>query len=146
MDDDQAPAAVKKLADLFTKISEGIEKKQQDEFDAEIMKLYLHRESKVSISSDYDEKENSVGFSIFVSAPSSAVKPSEIHFNQFIYECLLLSDADQLKSIQECIELMERKDGSRYDLDFIPAYYNDELCEYYIHGRIRKKGYSPHPS
>ncbi len=139
MSDEEATVIIKKLNSAFKKASEGIEKSQQDEFNREIMKMYPQKDSKASISADYDEKENSVGFSIYVSAPSLGVKPPEIHFSKFIYECLLLSDADKLKNVWECIELMERKEGTEYDLDFIPVYYNNELYEYYIHGRIRKK-------
>lgn len=130
---------IKKLTDTFTNISQGIEKHQLDEFYKEIIKIYPSYDSEVLISTDYDEEENSVGFSIYVSKPKADIKQSEINFSNFMSECLLLSDVNKLANIWNCLELMEQKQGDKYDLDFIPVFYNNELGDYYIHGRIKKK-------
>lgn len=139
MNEEKTIMNIKKLSDTFEKISKGIEKSQLDALDKEIVKIYPSSESKVLISTDYGEEENSMGISIYISKPKTDMKQSEIYFSKFMFECLLLSDVDKLKNVWECIELMERKQGNKYDLDFIPVFYNNDLDDYYIHGRIKKK-------
>jgi len=129
---------IKNLALAFEKIFKGIEKLQLDELDKELIKIYPSNNSQVLLSTDYDDDENSVGLSIYVSNPTSENNLQKIEFDKLMFQYLIYADITKLNDIWECIQLMERKDGDKYDLDFIPVFYNDQLGDYYIHCRITK--------
>lgn len=129
---------IKKLELAFNKIYQGIEKYQSDELNKELVKMYPTDDSEVMLSAGYDEEENSMGIGIYVSKPKTDKEPDIIPFNQLMFEYLLRTDIEDLGNIMECIDLMERKSGNKYDVDFIPVFYNDELDNYYIHYRITK--------
>ncbi len=138
MDTDRQIVNIKKTAKAFDKIYKGIEKHQLDELDKELVKIYPTDESEVLISTDYDEEENSVGVSIYVSKPQTSENEQIITFDKLMFEYLIYADIAKLTHVWECIKLMERKKGDKYDLDFIPVFYNDDLGDYYIHCRITK--------
>ena len=56
-----------------------------------------------------------------------------------MFEYLLRADIEKLPDVFECIKLMERKEGNKYEVDFIPVFYTEEIDRYDIHFRIIKK-------
>lgn len=129
---------IKKLSKAFDKIYRGIDKQQLDELDKELIKIYPTDDSEVLLSTDYDEEENSVGVSIYISKPETDKNLQKISFGELMFQYLIYADLNKIDDVWECIELMERKQGDKYDVDFIPVFYNDDLGDFYIHLRITK--------
>lgn len=130
--------SIKKLALAFEKIYKGIQQYQLDELDKEIIKIYPSTESEVLLSADYEEEENSIGMSIYVSKPQTENIEKKT-FDKIMFEYLIHADIEKLVNFAECIELMERKQGTNYDIDFIPVFYTQEIGKYDLHIRITKK-------
>jgi len=51
---------------------------------------------------------------------------------------LIYTDLQKLTGLAECIKLMERKAGEKYEVDLISVFYHDELKNHHIHLRIIK--------
>ena len=138
MQNNKSRQSIKKLALVFEKIDKGAQQFQLSELNKELLKIYPSSESELSLSADYSEDDNSVGISIYVSKPQTDKLTQAIPFGKLMFEYLIRADIKKLVNFAECIELMERKTANKYDIDFIPVFYNDELGDYYIHLRITK--------
>jgi hypothetical protein len=126
------------LLGIFEKIGKQAQEIQLNELSKELSKIYPSESSLVAMMCDYDEEENSVGLSVYVSAPTLPEAAKETDFYVFFAASLMLVEPEQLKKMLTCLTLMEQKDGEKYDLDFVPVFFNDELKEYYLHCRITK--------
>lgn len=126
------------LLDLFDKVSEQAQEMQLNEISKELSKIYPSEISLVTMMGDYDEQDNSVGLSIYVSDPALPEGVEEMDFYTFFAASLMLVEPAKLKNILACFTLMERKDGEKYDIDFVPVFFSDKLNEYYFHCRITK--------
>ncbi len=136
---EEKKVSVKKIEMICNKIANGIEKFQLYELDKELLKIYPTDNSEVFLATDYDEDDNSVGISIYVSNPQTEEEVKPISFNKLLFEYLILTDIQKLTNVWECLELMERKSGDKYDLDFIPVFYTEEINMYDLNLRITKK-------
>ncbi|MCP5501129.1 MAG: hypothetical protein H7A25_14575 [Leptospiraceae bacterium] len=132
--------SLQKLAQIFTKVYRGLNPEQLLKLEEELLKLYPSEESEVLVSADYSEEKNSVGLSIYVSKPFPQENIQKLEWDRLMLEYLLRADVRRLPVVYECLERMERKASEKYELDFIPVFYNDELGDYYIHIRIFKLG------
>ena len=139
MDTEKTIVNIKKLARAFDKIYKGIAQNQLDELNKELLKIHPTDDSEVLLFADYDEEENSMGLSIYVSNPDTDEELEALSFDKLMFEYLLLADITKLSNVWECIELMERSEGEDYDMDFIPVFYTKEIDKYDLHIRITKK-------
>ena len=135
---DKNTVNIKKIATVFEKIHKGIVQFQLDELDKELIKIYPTNESEILLSADYSEDDNSVGISIYVSKPQTSENTENIPFDKIMFEYLIRCDIEKLTNFAECVELMERAKGDKYDIDFIPVFYTKEIDKYDLHLRITK--------
>ena len=126
------------ITKAFEKVFEGTDKLRCNALDNELIKIQPSENSQVLLSTDYDEEENSVGLSIYVSNPQTGNHLVPLSFDKLMYQFLIRTQVSKLENIWECISLMERKEGNKYSIDFIPVFYNNELDDYYLHLRITK--------
>ncbi|MCB1159080.1 MAG: hypothetical protein H7A25_20045 [Leptospiraceae bacterium] len=128
--------SLQKLAQIFTKVCRGFKSEQLSKLEEELLKLYPSEESEVLVSADYSEEKNSVGLSIYVSKPLSQENLSKLEWDRLMLEYLLRADVRKLPPVYECLERMERKTPEKYELDFIPVFYTEEIDKHDIHFRI----------
>jgi len=126
------------IAKAFAKIYKTIDKQQIAEIETELLKIYPSPESEVLLSADYDDEENSVGVSIYVSKPLPSDMVQKMNFDKLMFEYLLYADISKLHDVFECLQLMERKGSEAYEIDFIPVFYTKEIDSYDINFRILK--------
>lgn len=129
--------SVWQLAKQFEKIYQGLDKTQVQVLEQELLKMYPSDQSQVWIFSGYSEDDNLIGMNIGISQALDETKTAK-SFNELMKNYLFYADIQKLKGVSECINLMERKTGKRYEVDLIPAFYHHELKEYHIHFRITK--------
>ncbi len=130
--------SVQSLAQYFQKIYEGLPDEQRSVFDKEIRQMYPSPQSEVSVSSGYNEDDNSIGVSVYVSKPLREDEINPKNFGELMREYLHFSDTSRFVDIFECLQLMERQSGTDYEIDFIPVLYTQRLDSFYIHYRIKK--------
>lgn len=138
MNKEKKHISIHKIAQSFHKIYEGLNKEQLKELDKELLKMYPSEHSEVLFFPDYGEEENSMGLSIYVTHPQKDKAVKAINFSQLVLEYLIRADIAKLPQLSLCIELLERKGTNNYEVDFIPAFYNEDIDEYNIHFRITK--------
>jgi hypothetical protein len=84
------------LLHLFYKISEQTQETHLREFSKELRKIYPTENSLVTIISDYDEEENSVGLSIYVASPALLKDVEKTDFYAFFAASLTLVEPAKL--------------------------------------------------
>lgn len=129
--------SVWQIAQQFEKIYQGIDKTQVQVLEQELLKMYPSEKSQVWIFSDYGEDDNSIGLDIGISEALKNVDTPKT-FAQLMQNYLIYTDLQKLTGLAECIKLMERKAGEKYEVDLIPVFYHDELKNHHIHLRIIK--------
>ncbi len=143
MNDTKQSISIYKLAKAFEKMSKGFSGKSKEELaiieQQEMSKIIPSENSEVYMVADYDNDENSIGLSIYVSNPLEKKQIKEIHFNKIMFEYLLRADINKLKNIMECIDLMENKGKDNYSIDGIPVFYSKKTDDYYFQIRITKE-------
>lgn len=142
MNKDKSLISIHKITKSFQKIYAGLNTQQLEELDKELMKMYPSENSEVLFCSDYGEEENSIGISIYVSAPKTNDNLQKISFDKLVFEYLIRADLSKLMQVSDCLKLMESKGTSQYEIDFVPVFYTKEIDKYDIHFRIVKKGNS----
>ncbi len=128
--------SIDSLHKAFIKIHEGLETEFVSRIEQEMIQLVPSENSSVFLKAGYSENENTLSLNVYVSNPQSEVK--EIHFSDIIYQWLIKADVENLPLIQKYILLMEAKKGDSYEIDAIPAIYNDQLKEYYLRFVVSK--------
>ncbi len=140
MNDSTPKISVLKLSQAFDKIYKGLDKMQVTALETEeLYKIIPSDKTEVFMASDYDNDDNSIGLSVFVSNPRKEINPNEKCFDKIMSEYLIRADISKFANIMQCINLMERKGTDKYSIDFIPVSYNDELKDYYLQFTITKE-------
>ena len=140
MEKEKPLVSVHKLAKSFQKIYAGLNRDQLGELDNELLKMYPANQSEILLFSDYDEEENSVGISIYVTQPLAEENVQKKSFDKLMLEYLIRADISKLPQVFSCLAFMERKEGEDYEVDFIPVSYTKKIDKYNIHLRITKNG------
>ena len=130
--------SIHKIAKQFEKIYNGLNQEQLEQMDEELLKIHPSEESDVFMSADYDEDENSIGISIFISNPLPQENLQKLSFDKLMFEYLIRADIKKLPTVLECLELMERKGSEQYEIHYMPVFYTEQLGDYDIHFRITK--------
>lgn len=139
MDNNKQQISIFKIAKTFEKIYKGLNKKQVAEVEKEMAKIVSSESSEVFMAADYEDEENSMGMSIYISNPLTEQDTKKIHFDKLMFEYLLRADISKLPDIMECIDLMECKGTDNYSIDAMPVFYTKELGDYDIQFRITKE-------
>lgn len=138
MDKEKKLVSVYQLAKAFEKMYKGLNKEQLRVFEEELLKMYPSEESKVLLFPDYEDGENSMGMSIYVTNPLAANAVKKMDFSKLMFEYLIKADITRFTALDSCINLMESRGGESYEVDLIPAAYDEDIEEYNIHFRITK--------
>ncbi len=140
MNNNNKKVSISKLVKAFEKIYKGLNKMQITAFETEeLFKIVPSEETEVFMASDYDDEENSMGVSLYVSKPLANQNPESIRFDKIMFECLVKADTKKFSNIMQCINLMERKGTDNYSIDYIPVSYDKKLGDYYIQYTITKE-------
>ena len=138
MEKDNPTVNVHKIAKAFRQFYKGLEQYQLDALEKELLNMYPSEDSEVMIFTGYDEEDNSIGVSLFVTNAIQVEGKQKMDFNQLLLEYLIRMDIERMDQLDNCIRLMERKEGDSYEVDFIPVSYNKRIDKYNIHFRIIK--------
>ena len=139
MEKDNPTVSVHKIAKAFQKMHKGLVQYQLDALEKELLNMYPSEESEVMIFTDYDEEENSIGVGLYVSKAIQVKAAEKIDFDQLMLEFLKRMDISRMAQLYSCIGLMERKEGTDYELDLIPVHYSKNIDKHTINFRIFKK-------
>ncbi len=140
MNDNKQQISIAKLAKAFEKIHKGLNKEQVNVIVKEEMSKVIPSEnSEVYMTADYDDEENSMGMSIYVSNPLPMQDIKELHFDKIMFEYLIRTDFNKLSDIMECINLLEHKGSDYYTIDGTPVFYAKELKDYCFQITITKE-------
>lgn len=138
MEEGKPLVSIHKIAKSFQKICAGLQKQQLEELDKELIKIYPSEDSEVLLQADYEEEENSIGLSIYVSHPLKNDDLEKLSFDQLVFEYLIRADISKLTQVSSCLNLMENQGDNNYDIDFVPVFYTKEIHRHDIHLRISK--------
>ena len=130
--------SVHSLNKAFTKIYKGLEPEYVTRMEEEMLKIVPSDESEVFLKAGYDEEENTCTFNVYVSKPKKT-EIDNLHFDDIVFQWLLMADVEQLPSWLSCINYMERAEGDLYEIDGIPTHYNEDLGDFYFHFSITIK-------
>lgn len=143
VEQNQPFVSVYRISEVFEKIYDGLDTYQLDELDKELMKIYPSEESKIWFYADYDEEDNTVGISIYITNPCPLSEEEEtispMDFDRLMITYLIRADIGNLPQLACCLGKMEEKQGEEYEIDFIPVHYTKKIDKYNIHFRITKK-------
>lgn len=139
MEKNNSTVNVHNIAKAFQRFHKGLEQRQLHALEKELMNMYPSEDSEVMIFTGYDEKGNSIGVSLFVTKAIKVEEKQKMGFNQLMLEYLIRMDIERMDALNNCIRLMERKEGDQYEVDFIPVSYNKRIDKYSLHFRIIKK-------
>lgn len=138
MEESKPIISVHKIIQFFSKAATKLDEQQLKALDEELKKIYPTEKSEVSLTSSYSEEDNSIGISIFLSHPIQEEPVVALSFNQLMSEYLIRADIAKLPQVFDCINLLEKKEGQQYTVDFIPVFYTEAINKHDIHLRISK--------
>lgn len=138
MEESKPIISVHKIIQFFSKAAIKLDEQQLKALDEELKKIYPTEKSEVSLTSSYSEEDNSIGISIFLSHPIQEEPVVTLSFNQLMSEYLIRADIAKLPQVFDCINLLEKKEGQQYTVDFIPVFYTEAINKHDIHLRISK--------
>ncbi len=140
MNNNSTKISVFKLSQAFEKIYKGLNKMQVTALETEeLFKVIPSHSTEVFMASGYDNDDNTIGLSVYISNPLKENNSQIKSFDKIMNEYLQRSDTSRFENIMQCINLMESKGKDKYTLDFIPVFYNEDLKEYYLHLSITKE-------
>lgn len=142
MDNKKQAVNIYKLAKAFEKIYKGFSGKQKEELNIierdVLAKAIPSENSEVYMLSGYDEEYNSISIDVYVTNSQTEANQKDITLDKIMFEYLLRADITKLSNISECIDLMDNAGSDKYSIDGIPASFDSELNEYYLHFVITK--------
>ncbi len=133
------PISIHKIKKAFEKIYAGMDKTLVPELENEIHQLVPSDTSEVYMVAGYDEQDNRIGVSVYVSNPLNKADIKDMHFDEIFYQWLLKANITKLPDVMECIDYMERKGTDRYEIGFINVSYNKGLGDHCFNFSITKE-------
>ncbi len=133
------PVSIDAINKAFRKIYAGMDKTLVPELENEIHQLVPSENSEVYMVAGFNDEDNRISVSVYVSNPIDKSEVKDIHFDEIFFRWLLKANILKLSDVMECINYMERKGTDRYEIGFISASYNKKLEEYYFHFSIIKE-------
>jgi len=132
-----------KISKAFEKISKGFKGKHLDELniitEQEFSKIVPSETSDVYIVSGYSIDDKTLGLNVYVSNPKQNPTKEELRFEKFMFELLIRADISKLPTLVKCLDMMQLEESDNYYIDGIPAFFDKNLNEYYIHFIIVKE-------
>jgi len=122
----------------FDKICSGLNPQRVSVMEKELQKMVPSAESEVLIKTGYSDNDNTLSINLFVNKVLSVDKLDVTDLNKILRKMILKADISELSNVKLCIDMMERKKGDVYVIDGIPAFYDDESDDFYIHITITK--------
>jgi len=140
MENTSASVNVYELGKLFTIIYNSINKKQLAKAYPELRKLVPSETSEVFMSGGCCVDDNIMTFSVYISNPKKEEEVGEIQFDKLIFDWLMRNDTIKVKHVDNAVRAIVLNDqiAEKYNIEFTPVRYNDELGDYVFHFVIYK--------
>ena len=122
----------------FDKIHNGLEKKYLDGVMNEMIKIMPLSDSRVVVRAGFDEEENKIGITFYVSKPENVEITKKSNFIELLSALLLKIDFDKLERIWNSICRLEKK-GEQYKINGTVVHYNQKLGDYIFNLFISKE-------
>ena len=121
----------------FAKIHAGLQEKYLSEVEKQMSIIMPLPESEVVTMSGYDETENKMSITFFVSKPQTAKTSTEHKFMETITALMMKTDIDKLKRVHSCLSRLEKK-GAKYQINGTETEYSKRLGDYTFYLFISK--------
>jgi hypothetical protein len=122
----------------FKKISDGLDKTRLAAILKEMVFIMPLPDSLVTAMPGYDEEENEMPITFFVTKPEETEKPKDYTFLEIMTELLLKTNFKDLTVIYDCLERMEKK-GQNYQINGTEIEYSKNLGDYVFYLFISKE-------
>jgi len=132
---------VYELGKLFTTIYNSINKKQLAKAYPELRKLVPSETSEVFMSGGCCVDDNIMTFTVYVSNPKKEEEVGEIQFDKLVLDWLMRNDTIKVKHVDNAVRaiVLNEQIAEKYNIEFMPVFYNENLKEYYFHFVIYKR-------
>ncbi len=125
------------IIEAFQKIHSGLDEKYLSQVEEQMSIIMPLPESEVVTLPGYNESQNKMSITFFVSKPKDVKTSKEHKFMETITPLLLKSDTDKLLRVKSCLNHMEKK-GKIYKINGTHTDYSEKLGDYVFYLFISK--------
>ncbi len=126
------------IIEAFKKIHSGLDEKYLSQVEEQMSIIMPLPESEVVTLPGYNESQNKMSITFFVSKPKDVKTSKEHKFMEIITSLLIKTNTDKLIRLNDCINDLERY-GEKYEINGTITDYSDKLGDYTFYLFIYKK-------